>query len=71
MLGAPVQDAAMILNKAFDPDEEFTSEDFYKSQTLPRVPYVGTIIKQTLGGGAEKYNERLEKQETDNIFGIE
>ena len=71
VVGAPVQDAAMILNKAFDPDEEFTAEDFYKSQTLPRVPYVGTIIKQTLGGGSERYNERLEKQETDNIFGIE
>ncbi len=68
---APVQDAAMILNKAFDPDEEFTAEDFYKSQTLPRVPFVGTIIKQTLGGGAEKYNERLEDEKTDNIFGIE
>lgn len=71
VLGAPVQDAAMILNKAFDPDEEFTSEDFYNSQTLPRVPFVGTIIKQTLGGGAEKYNERLEDERTDNIFGIE
>ena len=68
---APVQDAAMILNKAFDPDEEFTAEDFYKSQTLPRLPFGGTIIKQTLGGGAERYNERLEDERTDNIFGIE
>lgn len=71
VLSAPIQDALFLTKKALDPDEEITSEDLYNLQTGKRLPFTGPLIPNYLGGGRERYNERLEDERTDNIFGIE
>ena len=63
VLTAPVEDAAFLLKKALDPDaDEITNEDLYNLQTTRRIPYVGTILQNYLGGGKERYNERIENE---------
>jgi len=71
IITAPLQDALFLTKKALDPDEEITSEDLYNLQTGKRLPFTGPLIPNYLGGGRERYNERLEEERTDNIFGIE
>ena len=71
VITAPVKDTVTLINKALDPEEEITMDDLYNLQSTKLIPSFGSIIRNRLGGGAERYNERLADERTDNIFGVE
>ena len=71
VITAPVKDTVTLINKALDPEKEITIDDLYNLQSTTLIPSFGSIIKNRLGGGAERYNERLADERTDNIFGVE
>ena len=67
VITAPITDALIITQKALDPDYELTAKDFYNSQSISKVPSIGTYIKNFAGDGREKYNERLAKDAENNF----
>lgn len=70
VITAPITDAFIITQKALDPDYELTAKDFYNSQSISKVPSIGTYIKNFAGDGRKKYNERLAKDAENNfLFG--
>jgi hypothetical protein len=54
--------AAPLVEAAFSLPYELNKEDPNYSKALRAVPVVGPLLYNWLGGGAEKYNERLAKE---------
>jgi len=56
---APVEDAMRLYHKAMNKDEELTVDDFLRF--FRKFPPVGSPVHHLLGEGAEKYNERMDR----------
>ena len=54
--------AAPLVEAAFSLPYELNKEDPNYSKALRAVPVVGPMLYNWLGGGAEKYNERLAEE---------
>lgn len=54
--------ATPIIDSAFKIGTELPKEDPQLESTLNSIPLVGPLVYNWFGGGAEKYNERMEKE---------
>tara|TARA_R110002153_G_C13217369_1_gene488484 strand:- start:219 stop:1106 length:888 start_codon:yes stop_codon:yes gene_type:complete len=57
--------ATPIIDAAFKLGTELPKEDPALESTLNAIPLVGPLVYNWFGGGAEKYNERMDKERRD------